>query len=57
MLLSSVRDDKLHRIGNVSFDLLLAALAIMSRTCIFYFELGNMVGFAMDFLVLAFPRL
>ena len=38
----------------MSSDLLLAALAISLRTCIFYLELGNMVGFAMVFLGLAF---
>ncbi len=38
----------------MSSGLLLAALAIISRTCIFYFELENMVGFALILLGLAF---
>ncbi len=38
--------------GNVG--LLLAALAIISRTCIFLLELGIMVGFALVLLGLAF---
>jgi hypothetical protein len=39
--------------GNVSSGLLLAALAIILCTCIFYLELGNMVGVALILLGLA----